>query len=160
MLERLLVLAEKNAMLILEQDGEKLRKEEQKTVGAMNQLKELLHLEQLERVESFDISNTNGFQAVGSMVVFEHGKPKKTDYRKFKIKSVSGPDDYASMEEVLTRRFRHGLEERKQQINIEEGSFTRFPDLILMDGGKGQVNIAQKVLAHLGLNIPVRKSVV
>jgi excinuclease ABC subunit C len=111
------------------------------------------------RMEAYDISNINGFENVGSMVVYEKGKPKRSDYRKFKIKSVSGPDDYACMREVLTRRFRHGMEESReleeQEMDQEYGSFTKFPDLILMDGGRGQVNIALSVLEELGIDIPV-----
>ena len=111
------------------------------------------------RMEAYDISNTNGFESVGSMVVYERGKPCRSDYRKFKLKTVTGPDDYASMREVLTRRFTHGMEERAQNkeknLAQEYGSFTKFPDLILMDGGKGQVNVALQVLEDLNLNIPV-----
>ena len=110
-------------------------------------------------VEAFDISNTNGFESVGSMVVYEHGKPKRSDYRKFRIRTVKGPDDYASMHEVLTRRFRHGLEEgrelQEKEMPQELGSFTKFPDLLMMDGGRGQVNVALQVLEELGLQIPV-----
>ena len=109
------------------------------------------------RDRAYDISNINGFETVGSMVVYEGGRPKRSDYRKFKLKSVSGPDDYASMHEVLTRRFRHGLEEQKELEGREQelGKFSRFPDLLMMDGGKGQVNIALTVLEELGLSIPV-----
>ena len=116
-------------------------------------------LEHLQRVEAFDISNINGFETVGSMIVYEKGKPKRSDYRKFKLKTVTGPDDYASMYEVLTRRFTHGMKEQEElaekDLSEEYGSFTRFPDLIMMDGGRGQVNIALKVLDELKLNIPV-----
>lgn len=157
--ERLMELAHKNAALVLTQDSEKLRREEERTAGAMAQICSWIGLEGVSRIESYDISNINGFQSVGSMIVFENGKPKKSDYRKFRIQTVQGPDDYASMEEVLTRRFRHGLEERaeldEKDWSNELGSFTRFPDLIMMDGGKGQVHIAEQVLAGLGLNIPV-----
>lgn len=157
--EKLVELAEKNASLVLQQDSEKIKREEQKTTGAIREIAELLEMEQIYRVESFDISNINGFQSVGSMVVFENGKPKRNDYRKFKIKWVKGADDYASMNEVLTRRFTHGIQEemelKNKEIGTEFGSFTRFPDLILMDGGKGQVNIALKVLKELNLNIAV-----
>lgn len=152
-------LAHKNAALVLTQDSEKLRREEARTAGAMAQICGWLGMEGVTRIESYDISNMNGFQSVGSMVVFENGKPKKSDYRKFRIQTVQGPDDYASMNEVLTRRFRHGLEERREledrEWNEELGSFTRFPDLIMMDGGKGQVHIAEKALESLGLAIPV-----
>ena len=157
--ERMVELAAKNASLVLQQDSEKIKREEKKTTGAMNEIAQLLELPGIERIESFDISNTNGFENVGSMVVFEQGKPKRNDYRKFKIKWVQGADDYASMYEVLTRRLSHGIREAKelQEKNIQNdfGSFTRFPDLIMMDGGKGQVNIALKVMDELKLNIPV-----
>lgn len=152
-------LAHKNAALILTQDSEKIRREEARTAGAMAQICGWLGMEGVTRIESYDISNINGFQSVGSMVVFENGKPKKSDYRKFRIQTVQGPDDYASMNEVLTRRFRHGLEERAElkdrEWEEELGSFTRFPDLIMMDGGKGQVHIAEQALENLGLSIPV-----
>lgn len=157
--ERLMELAHKNAAMVLAQDSEKIRREEERTAGAMAQICGWIGLTGVSRIESYDISNISGFQSVGSMVVFEDGKPKKSDYRKFRIQTVQGPDDYASMEEVLTRRFRHGLEERSQlqEKDWEEelGSFTRFPDLIMMDGGRGQVHIAEKVLKNLGLCIPV-----
>ncbi|MDD7403040.1 MAG: excinuclease ABC subunit UvrC [Butyribacter sp.] len=157
--ERLMELAHKNAALVLTQDSEKIKREEQRTAGAMKQICGWLGLDGISRIESYDISNINGFQSVGSMVVFENGKPKKSDYRKFRIQTVQGPDDYASMEEVLTRRFRHGLEEREQLSQKDWdstlGSFTQFPDLIMMDGGKGQVHVAEQVLEKLGLNIPV-----
>ena len=157
--ERLMELAHKNAALVLTQDGEKLRREEERTAGAMKQICGWLGIEGVSRIESYDISNINGFQSVGSMVVFEDGKPKKSDYRKFRIQTVQGPDDYASMEEVLTRRFRHGLEEQKElegrEWSEDLGSFTRFPDLIMMDGGKGQVHVAEQVLERMGLVIPV-----
>ena len=157
---RLVELAAKNAQLVLDQDKEKIKREELRTIGAMNQIGEWLGLEHVKRIESFDISNISGFESVGSMVVYEDGRPKRNDYRKFKIKTVQGPNDYASMEEVLTRRFEHGLEELRSLgelgvTNRDEGSFTRFPDLIMMDGGRGQVNIALKVLGELGLSIPV-----
>lgn len=150
--EKLVELAGKNARMVLEQDREKLRREEGRTIGALKEISSLLDLEKLVRVEAYDISNISGFQSVGSMVVFEKGKPKKNDYRKFKIQSVKGPDDYASMEEVLTRRFERGLEEQKKEMT---GGFSSFPDLILMDGGQGQVHIAEGVLKKLGIEIPV-----
>lgn len=157
--EKLVELARKNAELILKQDIEKIKREEAKTIGALKELAQYLDLPLVERVESFDISNTSGFESVGSMVVFEKGKPKKADYRKFKIRTVKGPDDYASMYEVLTRRFTHGQKEleqyREKQQDVAFGSFTKYPDLILMDGGKGQVGIALKVLSELNLNIAV-----
>lgn len=151
--EKLVELAEKNAMLVLSADKERLKREEGRTIGAAKELAKLLGLTGVIRMEAYDISNTNGFVSVGSMVVYEKGKPKRNDYRKFKIKGVKGANDYASMEEVLTRRFRHGLEERDE--GKEQGSFTVFPDLILMDGGKGQVNVALEVLEKLRLHIPV-----
>lgn len=205
--EKLVEMAINNARSIFERDVNKIRREEQRTKGAMKEIADLLGLEDISRVESYDISNTQGFESVGSMVVFVDGKPKNNDYRKFRIKSVAGPNDYASMEEVLTRRFTHGMRELLELENAwdnasestegaaelqrepgqdgqekhssevlnrdapqrepgEDGrermvrktarsSFSSFPDLIMMDGGKGQVNIALKVLSELGLDIPV-----
>lgn len=159
--EKLVELAAQNAKMVLSQDREKLKREEGRTIGAVKEISDLLQLPLTgtARMEAYDISNINGFENVGSMVVYEKGKPKRSDYRKFKIKSVSGPDDYACMREVLTRRFRHGMEESKeleeQEMDQEYGSFTKFPDLILMDGGRGQVNIALSVLEELGIDIPV-----
>ncbi|NCC42388.1 MAG: excinuclease ABC subunit UvrC [Clostridia bacterium] len=191
--EKLVELAARNAQMVLSQDREKLKREEGRTIGAMKEICDLLGLEKLNRVESYDISNISGFESVGSMVVYEKGKPKRNDYRKFKIKSVKGPDDYASMEEVLTRRFKRGLSEREEQAvlaeqtarkeqaisedlpartetligtdtdskasnnteDIIQGGFSQFPDIILMDGGKGQVHIAEQVLDNLGISIPV-----
>ncbi len=159
MKEKLVELAIRNAKLILTQDREKLKREEGRTIGAMKEIAGLLGLPNIMRVEAYDISNISGFQSVGSMVVYEKGKPCRSDYRKFRLKTVSGPDDYASMHEVLTRRFEHGrkeLEELKEKgLEDSYGSFTRFPDLIMMDGGRGQVNIALQVLEELRLNIPV-----
>lgn len=151
--EKLVELAEKNAALVLSTDKERLKREEGRTIGAVKELEKLLGLKGIVRMEAYDISNTSGFASVGSMVVYERGKPKRNDYRKFKIKGVQGANDYASMEEVLTRRFRHGLEEREE--GKELGGFTAFPDLILMDGGKGQVNVALQVLEKMRLDIPV-----
>ena len=148
--EKLVELAEKNARMVLEKDRERIRREEARTVGAVRELAALLDLPVLDRMEAFDISNISGFENVGSMVVYEKGKPKRSDYRKFRIKTVSGPDDYACMREVLLRRFRHGLDRTGKQ-----DSFTKFPDLLLMDGGKGQVNVALQVLEELRLFIPV-----
>ena len=153
MKEKLVELAEKNAALVLNTDRERLKREEGRTIGAVKELEKILGLAGIRRMEAYDISNTSGFASVGSMVVYERGKPKRNDYRKFRIKGVQGPDDYASMEEVLTRRFRHGLEEQKEGKDL--GGFREFPDLILMDGGKGQVNVALEVLEKLGLSIPV-----
>ena len=151
--EKLVELAGKNAALVLSTDKERLKREEGRTIGAVKELEKMLGLRGILRMEAFDISNTSGFASVGSMVVYERGKPKRNDYRKFKIKGVQGADDYASMEEVLTRRFEHGMREQEEGKDI--GGFTAFPDLILMDGGKGQVNVALRVLDQLGLNIPV-----
>ena len=157
--ERLVELAARNAALVLSQDKERIKKEELRTIGAMNQIGALIGIGAVRRVEAFDISNTSGVESVGSMVVYEDGKPKRSDYRKFKIRTVQGPNDYASMEEVLTRRFSHGMEEAKnlraEGKELSFGSFTRFPDLIMMDGGRGQVNIALGVLEQMGLSIPV-----
>ncbi|MBO5986772.1 MAG: excinuclease ABC subunit UvrC, partial [Lachnospiraceae bacterium] len=157
--EKLVELAAQNAKLILDQDREHLKREEGRTIGAVKEIAQILGLSGIERMEAFDISNTNGFENVASMVVFEKGKPKPSDYRKFRMKTVAGPDDYACMREALTRRFTHGLEEAKelQAKGMDEklGSFTRFPDLLMMDGGRGQVNIALEVLSELGLNVPV-----
>lgn len=157
--EKLVELAAKNAALVLSQDKERIRREEGRTIGAVKEIAGLLGLEDVSRMEAYDISNISGFANVGSMVVYEKGKPKRSDYRKFRIKTVSGPDDYACMKEVLTRRFLHGMEEQKvfeeKELEKEFGSFTKFPDLLLMDGGKGQVNIALQVLGELHLDIPV-----
>ena len=157
--EKLVELAAKNAMMVLSQDKERIRREEGRTIGAVKEIAGLLGLEEVSRMEAYDISNISGFANVGSMIVYEKGKPKRSDYRKFRIKTVSGPDDYACMKEVLTRRFKHGMEEQKEleykELEAEFGSFTKFPDLLLMDGGKGQVNIALQVLKELELDIPV-----
>ena len=151
--EKLVELAKKNASLVLSTDKERLKREEGRTIGAVKELEKLIGITGVVRMEAYDISNTNGFASVGSMVVYERGKPKRNDYRKFRIKGVQGADDYASMEEVLTRRFEHGMREKEE--GKELGGFTAFPDLILMDGGKGQVNVALQVLNKLGLDIPV-----
>ena len=145
--KRLMELASQNAFLILSQDKERLKREEGRTIGAVKEIAKLLDLPKLQRMEAFDISNISGFANVGSMVVFEGGKPKRSDYRKFRIQTVAGPDDYACMKEVIERRFTHGL--RKQD------SFSKFPDLLLMDGGRGQVNIALQVLRELNISVPV-----
>jgi excinuclease ABC subunit C len=157
--EKLMELAAQNAQLVLSKDKERLKREEGRTIGAVKEIENILGIKGLNRMEAYDISNISGFANVGSMVVYEKGKPKKSDYRKFRIKSVEGPDDYACMKEVLTRRFRHGMDEQKEldraRIDKEFGSFTKFPDLLMMDGGRGQVNIALQVLGELGLDIPV-----
>ena len=156
---RLVDLAVENAALILSKDRERMKREEGRTIGAVRELEELLGLSSCQRMEAYDISNISGFANVGSMIVYEKGKPKRSDYRKFRIKTVAGPNDYACMKEVLTRRFTHGMEEQKEleEKNLDRalGSFTRFPDLLMMDGGRGQVNIALEVLGELGLSIPV-----
>ena len=157
--EKLVELAAQNARLVLSQDKEKLKREEGRTIGAVKEIADWLGLPCVDRMEAFDISNISGFENVGSMVVYEKGKPKRSDYRKFRIKTVAGPDDYACMKEVLTRRLVHGLEESREleerDMDREYGSFTKFPDLLLMDGGRGQVNIALSVLEELGIHIPV-----
>ena len=157
--ERLVELAEKNAKMVLFQDKEKIKREELRTIGAMNQIGSWIGLSGIKRVEAYDISNISGFESVGSMIVYENGRPKRNDYRKFRIRTVQGPNDYASMREVLLRRFSHGLEETKKLQaeggDLAMGSFTRFPDLLMMDGGRGQVNIALEVLRELQLEIPV-----
>lgn len=146
--EKLVELALENARMVLSKDRERIKREEGRTIGAVHEVEEWLGLKNVVRMEAYDISNISGFESVGSMVVYEKGRPKRSDYRKFKIKWVQGPNDYASMEEVLTRRFTH-------ESNGEFDSFARLPDLILMDGGRGQVNIALKVLNDLGIRIPV-----
>lgn len=153
--EKLVELAAKNAQMVLDQDKEKIKKEEGRTLGAMKEIADALGLPGASRMEAFDISNISGVNSVGSMVVFEKGKPKRSDYRKFKIKTVIGPNDYASMHEVLIRRFSHGIESLQENGGVIEDSFTRFPDIIMMDGGKGQVHIAEQVMEELGLDIPV-----
>ena len=146
--EKMVELAWENARMVLEKDRERIRREEGRTIGAVHEVEEWLGLTGISRMEAFDISNISGFESVGSMVVYEKGKPKRSDYRKFRIKSVQGSNDYASMEEVLTRRFTH-------ESNGEFDSFARMPDLLLMDGGRGQVNIALGVLENLGIDVPV-----
>lgn len=157
--EKLVELAAQNAALVLSKDKERIAREESRTTGAVKEIADLLGLPGIVRMEAFDISNISGFANVGSMVVFEKGKPKRSDYRKFRIQSVAGPDDYACMREVLTRRFRHGMEEqsklKEQELDNSLGSFTRFPDVLMMDGGRGQVNIALSVLKELNIQIPV-----
>ena len=157
--EKLVLLAAKNAQMVLDKDKERIKREEGRTIGAVKEIADAIGIAHADRIEAFDISNISGFQNVGSMVVYEKGKPRRSDYRKFRIKSVDGPDDYACMREVLTRRFLHGLEEKQQyrEKKMDEtfGSFTKFPDLLLMDGGRGQVNIAKEVLQSLEIDIPV-----
>ena len=151
--EKLVELAQENARLVLFRDRERIKREEGRTIGAVKEVAALLGLDEIVRMEAYDISNTNGFESVGSMVVYERGRPKRNDYRKFRIKGIRGADDYGSMREVLTRRFTHGLKEREESEEL--GKFTVFPDLIMMDGGKGQVNVALEVLDSLHLDIPV-----
>ena len=139
---KMIDLARENASVVLSRDLEKIKREEARTVGAANELAQMLGLPSADRLEAFDISNTSGYQSVASMVVFEKGRARKNAYRKFKLRTVTGPDDYKSMEEVLTRRF---TDER----------FDVYPDILMMDGGRGQVNVALKVLDELHLNIPV-----
>ena len=157
--EKLVDLARRNAELVLKSDKERLKREEGRTIGAMKELAALIGIEKAERIEAFDISNISGFANVGSMVVFEKGKAKRSDYRKFKMKSIEGPDDYGCMKEVLERRFLHGLKEKDElkQKELDEtlGSFSKFPDLILMDGGKGQVHVCEQVLSELHIHVPV-----
>ena len=157
--EKLVELAAQNAKLVLDKDKERIRREEGRTIGAVKEIASLLGIPDASRMEAYDISNISGFANVGSMVVYEKGKPKRSDYRKFKIRTVAGPDDYACMKEVLTRRFLHGMAQQEElaQKNMDQefGSFSRFPDVILMDGGRGQVNIALEVLKELQLSIPV-----
>ena len=179
--EKMVELAFKNAQMVLEKDNERIKNEQKKTTGAMQEVADWLGIEKIKRVEAYDISNTNGIESVGSMVVFEDGRPKNNDYRKFRIRTVKGPDDYKSMREVLTRRFTRGMEEKrilteqehkdrllKEQeiiVNADDtkikaekvhlSGFNVYPDLIMMDGGRGQVNIALEVLGELGLSIPV-----
>ena len=152
---RLIELAGKNARMVLEKDEERLSEREMKTTGALNEINTLLNLDGIYRIESYDISNTGGFENVASMVVFEGGKPKKTDYRKFKTRTISGPDDYGSMREVLKRRFEHYFREKKNEDKDDNDSFLRLPDLLLIDGGRGQVNVVKAVLDELHLSIPV-----
>lgn len=156
---KLIELAKKNAYVVLKEDLDKIKREELRTTGAVKEIADLIGQREIRRMEAFDISNISGFQTVASMIVFEDGKPKRSDYRKFKIRSVEGPDDYKSMEEVLTRRFLHGLKEQKERKikNIDDGygNFSKLPDIIMMDGGKGQVNVACRVLEQLHLSIPV-----
>lgn len=153
--ERLVQLAEENARMILVKDEDREKREQQRTVGALKEVCDLIGLKGVHRVEAYDISNTNGVESVGSMVVFTDGRPDKNEYRKFKIQTVKGPDDYHSMQEVLTRRFSRGLKEKQEEEKTLGTGFSRFPELILMDGGKGQVNIALEVLDSLGISIPV-----
>ena len=149
--EKMLELAAQNAKIVLRQDKDRIKREEERTTGALKEIEGWLNLTHIDRIEAYDISNTSGMESVGSMVVFEGGKPKRNDYRKFRIKSVQGPNDYASMYEVLTRRF----ERAKAVSENTSDSFLRLPDVIMMDGGRGQVNMALEVLGKLEMSIPV-----
>ncbi len=155
----LVQMALENAQIALKMDRERVRMEEGRTIGAMQEIASILGLGHLSRVEAYDISNTSGVESVGSMIVFEKGKPKRTDYRKFRIRTVEGPNDYASLREVITRRLTHGQEEAKElaqrNLDVSDGSFSVFPDLIMMDGGRGQVNVAEQVCREIGVDIPV-----
>ena len=157
--EKLVEMARENAAIVLRQDRERIKREEGRTIGAVHEIENLIGVDRAMRMEAYDISNISGFESVGSMIVYEKGKPKRSAYRKFKIRDIQGQDDYHSLEEVLKRRFTHGLKEqealKEKGGDLALGSFSMFPDLILMDGGKGQVHIAQKVLMELGLDIPV-----
>ncbi|MDR1638800.1 MAG: excinuclease ABC subunit UvrC [Clostridiales bacterium] len=154
--QKLVDMAAENARLTLSQFGEHMRREKMKTQGALKEIREALKLSSgLERIEAYDISNVQGFESVGSMVVFEGGKPKPSDYRKFKIKTVKGPDDYASMEEVLSRRFSRRKQELEDEVDPEKAKFMKLPDILMIDGGKGQVSSAKKVLQALELDVPV-----
>lgn len=150
----LVLLAAKNARITLEQFGQELRRQKQRTLGAMDMIAQALSMKKLHRIEAYDISNTQGYESVGSMVVFEDGKPKNRDYRKFKIKTVKGPDDYSSMAEIIERRFKRYLESRQDTKQLCE-NFARLPDVVFVDGGKGQVNVAKQVLDQLGIDVPV-----
>ncbi|MDR2183734.1 MAG: excinuclease ABC subunit UvrC [Clostridiales bacterium] len=154
--QKLVQLARNNAIITLEQFGEHIKKEEKRTTGALDEIKEALGLESpIFRIEAYDISNIQGYENVGSMVVFEGGKPRRSDYRKFKIRSISGPNDYAAMQEVISRRFRRYEKERAQGMTAEAAKFSRLPDIIFIDGGKGHISAVSDVLAHMGLNIPL-----
>ena len=156
----MLEMVKNNAKITLEQFKDKFFKEKELNRITLDELKDLLDLEEAPfRIESYDISNIQGVDSVGTMVVFEEGRSKNSDYRRFKIKSVKGANDYDSMREILERRFIHGLEEiqkiQERQLNFSNGKFSSFPDLIMMDGGKGQVNVALEVLDKLNISIPV-----
>ncbi|ABS39516.1 excinuclease ABC subunit UvrC [Clostridium botulinum] len=158
--KNILVLVEKNAKTTLENFKLKYLQEKALYDNVLKDLKNILRLqEEPIRIEAFDISNIQGFDSVGSMVVFEKGRAKPSDYRRFKINTVKGADDYKSMKEILTRRFQHGLSEIKsiqdRKLEFSSGKFSVFPDLILMDGGKGQINIALEVLNTFNIDIPV-----
>lgn len=151
--KELIRMVKRNALDMIEKYGDKYKKRAESNKLALEEIKDLIGLnERPRRIEAYDISNISGVESVGSMVVFEDGDAKKSDYRKFRIKSVIGPDDYSSLKEVIERRFRRGVEEKKEDKN---SSFSNFPDLIMMDGGKGQVNAAKEILDKLNLNIEI-----
>lgn len=157
---KLIEMVQKNALITLEQFSEKMRREKEKGEQALKELQEILHLSKIPyRIEGFDISNIQGTDSVGSMVVLEEGKPKKSDYRRFKIKWIHGANDYASMQEIVYRRFCRGLEERedlqKKNISIEQGKFSKLPDVVMIDGGLGHVQAVSKVFTELELEIPL-----
>lgn len=151
--KELVRMVKRNALDMIEKYGDKYKKRAESNRLALEEIKDLIGLSRRpRRIEAYDISNISGVESVGSMVVFEDGDAKKSDYRKFRIKSVIGPDDYSSLKEVIERRFRRGVEEKKEDKN---SSFSNFPDLIMMDGGKGQVNAAKEILNKLKLNIEI-----
>lgn len=151
--KELVRMVKRNALDMIEKYGDKYKKRAESNKLALEEIKDLIGLnERPRRIEAYDISNISGVESVGSMVVFEDGDAKKSDYRKFRIKSVIGPDDYSSLKEVIERRFKRGVEEKKEDKN---SSFSNFPDLIMMDGGKGQVNAAKEILDKLKLNIEI-----
>ncbi len=149
---KLIEMAYQNASISLERLGDRLKKEKEKTIGALQEISNVLGIKTyLKRIEAYDISNTQGVESVGSMVVFEDGKPLRTDYRKFKIKYVNGPNDYASMQEIVQRRFLRYINEKQE--NDTNGKFNKLPDIIFLDGGKGQINAVSKVLKSLNIDI-------
>ncbi len=151
--KELIRMVKRNALDMIEKYGDKYKKRAESNKLALEDIKDLIGLrERPRRIEAYDISNISGVESVGSMVVFEDGDAKKSDYRKFRIKSVIGPDDYSSLKEVIERRFKRGVEEKKEDKN---SSFSNFPDLIMMDGGKGQVNAAKEILDKLNLNLEI-----
>lgn len=152
----LVLMAQNNAKIVLDKFGAEIRRERKRTKGALEEIQKALNIDfELNRIESYDISNTQGFESVASMVVFENGLPKRSDYRKFKIKTIIGPDDYGSMEEVITRRFTRYINETSGDENVKKAGFDKKPDMIFLDGGKGQISAVQKALTNLNLYVPV-----
>lgn len=152
----LVLMAQNNAKIVLDKFGAEIRREHKRTKGALEEIQKALNIDfELNRIESYDISNTQGFESVASMVVFENGLPKRSDYRKFKIKTIIGPDDYGSMEEVITRRFTRYINETSGDENVKKAGFDKKPDMIFLDGGKGQISAVQKALTNLNLYVPV-----